>query len=115
MRKEFSPFPSTSHVIYDTTAEGFVFMSGVGGVEDAVFFMLQRDASKTLCTGLTVVQIIALHTSPGIRTKAYIICWEWAQTFKRPLSGCIITIIRIFGSPTCRYIPKFFSLCIIET
>jgi hypothetical protein len=47
MRKEFSPLPRTSHMVDDLSTESFVFLGGVGFVEDAVMFMrVKTDTSK---------------------------------------------------------------------
>jgi len=50
MREEFSPFACTSHMVDDFSTELFVFLGGVGFVEDAVFTMLERNTPKTLYT-----------------------------------------------------------------
>lgn len=49
MRKEFSPFSRGNHMIDDATAEGFVFLGGIGSVQDTVFCVFQGNVSERLC------------------------------------------------------------------
>jgi hypothetical protein len=48
--EEFSPLTGRDHVVYDLRTQLFVFGGRVGGIEDAVFLMLQGDTSKTIRT-----------------------------------------------------------------
>ena len=58
MREEFSPLPSTSHMIYDLTTECFIFLGGVGFVEDTVMFMVMKsDAGKTI---VSIINLLAI-------------------------------------------------------
>jgi hypothetical protein len=56
MRKELSPLPSRSHVIYYSSAEGFIFLDRVGSVEDAVVGFSETCGKKTI-----IYSFIAIH------------------------------------------------------
>jgi hypothetical protein len=57
MRKEFSPFSCTSHMIDDLSTERLIFLDRVGGVEDAVVFSSQPNASKAMLRVITKLGI----------------------------------------------------------
>jgi hypothetical protein len=68
MREEFSPFSCRDHMIYYLSTEGFVFLGGVGAVEDAVFDIVSVDTSKTIFRFLnleTIENIVTFTNNAG--------------------------------------------------
>ncbi len=73
MRKELSPFFCRFHMVYDTTTEGFIFMGGVGGVQEAVVNIVHIHTSETVLRFFHFNAIKKIRSFPDNTREIYIL------------------------------------------
>lgn len=104
MWEEFSPFPSRNHMIYNLSAKGFVFLDGVGFIENAVVLVgMQTNTSEKMVSIQTTPCIPSVsHIQASIVESRKVKIYSSTNSFNHPFRtrivyGRVITIFVLIG------------------
>lgn len=69
MRKVFSPFPRTSHMVYDFSTKSLILLGRIGGIHNTMMCPFETCTSKNIIRILTSICVYTTRTIPIIERK----------------------------------------------